>query len=194
MKTGAAKKLNRILQLILLLVLCTPCRGLLMADTFTEHRTLVGLKLFRTLVAADLNIEDKLNQQGELTVALLYINNNKEASDYRQALDGQFTQVKGHQVQTRLLQLSELNKTETMPLSAIFIAQPLNKNELTGVIQFAIQNHLVLFSPYEGDVEQGVLGGLSVQATVRPLINIKTLQQSKLNIKPFYLKVAKHYE
>lgn len=162
------------------------------AENFSEHRALVGLKLFRTLISADLNIKDKTNKEGSLTVAMLYADNKSLAEKYQTILQEQLTDVFDIPVMIIPLALEDLN-TSAVP-TAIFITQALKTEELQKVVGYCTSKHRIVFSPFEGDVKDGVLGGLSVQATVRPLINMQTLKQSQLNIKPFYLKVAKKYE
>ena len=56
------------------------------------------------------------------------------------------------------------------------------------------KNHIIVFSPFEGDVERGVQCGIAVQARVRPFLNMKSLKSAGVSLKPFFLKVAKKYE
>ena len=45
-----------------------------------------------------------------------------------------------------------------------------------------------------GDVERGVLGGIKVESRVLPYVNAMAMKESKINLKPFFMKVAKTYE
>ena len=186
--------LKAVVLLLVLILLSAPSKGLLLADTFTDSRIQVGLKLFRTLVSADLNIVDKTNNDRELPIILVYVSNSSEAHDFLQTLQASFKSVKDIQVRIDVQALSQLVQNTDRKPAAIFITQPLNEAELTALVKYSIEQHIILFSPFEGDVEKGVLGGLSVQATVRPLINMRTLRSSRIQIKPFYLKVARQYE
>jgi hypothetical protein len=186
--------LKAVVLLLVLILLSAPSKGLLLADTFTDSRIQVGLKLFRTLVSADLNIVDKTNNDRELPITLVYVSNSSEAHDFQQTLQASFKSVKDIQVRIDVRALSQLVQNTDRKPAAIFITQPLNEAELTALVKYSIEQHIILFSPFEGDVEKGVLGGLSVQATVRPLINMRTLRSSRIQIKPFYLKVARQYE
>ena len=182
------------LQLLLLALLFSlPCRGLV-ADSFDERRAHVGLKLFRTLVAADLQVADKVGANGNLSIYLVYANNDSAAQEYQQTLAASFSSVRDVPVKTEVVSLNDILTTNKPKPAAIFVAQQLNDAELQSLVRHSIAKHIILFSPFEGDVEQGVLGGLSVEATVRPLINMHTLSASQLQIKNFYLKVAKQYE
>lgn len=190
----AGVKLKTLSLLLVLILLSAPGKGVLLADTFSDSRIHVGLKLFRTLVTADLGVAQKTNDAGELPVVLVYVNSDKEAHRFQQGLQSSFKTVKTIPVKVYVRTVSQLLQDDSKTPAAIFITQLLNQSELDALVRLCIERHIILFSPFEGDVEKGVLGGLSVQATVRPLINMRTLKNSQLRIKPFYLKVARQYE
>ena len=164
------------------------------SDSFSERRTQVGLKLFRTLVSADLNIASKSNGEGELPVVLVYANDQAQAAELQQQLQSDFNAVGNVPVRIDIGSLSTLLASDENKPAAIFISQPLKAPEREALVTYSVKREIILFSPFDGDVEQGVLAGLSVQSTVRPLINQHTLERGRYRIKSFYLKVAKHYE
>jgi len=183
-----------IVLLAMLVALAVPGQGMLLADGFSDHRTQVGLKLFRTLVAADQRIAEKIDANGAIVVSLVYVDDRKLAEGFQTFLAAMFKSVGDVPVQIEVRELASLNDSPALKPAAIFIVQPLRAPELQRLVQLSVTRHMILFSPFEGDVEQGVLAGLSVQATVRPLINMRTLKSSQLDIKPFFLKVANQYE
>jgi hypothetical protein len=65
---------------------------------------------------------------------------------------------------------------------------------LPQIIEFGIDSHTVVFSPFRSDVSKGVLGGLHVSDRILPHINMATLRASGLRFKPFFLEVAKRHE
>ena len=79
-------------------------------------------------------------------------------------------------------------------MAGIYFLEQLPEISIRAITDLAIKNQLITFSPYRGDVEMGVLGGLSVEARVRPYINMKTLKQSEIHLTPFFLKVIKRYD
>lgn len=184
-----------LLQILLGVLLFSLPSHSLIADTFSDRRALVGLKLFRTLVGADLNVSNKLNPSGQLPVYLLYVHDDGAAKGYRESLANTFTSVRSLPVHINVQTVDKLLATgQPEKPAAIFITEQITANELQRLVDYSIENHVIVFSPFEGDVERGVLAGLSVEATVRPLINMNTLVASELTIKSFYLKVAKPYE
>lgn len=182
------------LQVLLVVTLCSvPCLSLL-ADSFNDKRAYVGLKLFRTLVSADLQLAEKATEQGALLLYVVYASNDNAALEYQQSLADSMPSLRNLPVTIKVISLAELMAGTVPRPTALFIAQQLNNTELSQLIGYGIAQQLIVFSPFEGDVEKGVLGGLSVEATVKPLINRQTLHASQLDIKSFYLKVAKFYE
>ena len=74
-----------------------------------------------------------------------------------------------------------------------FITEKIDINSLQQVIVKGHKNQHILFSPFEGDVEKGVMAGLSVESRVRPYVNISALKHSNVEMKPFFIKVSKLY-
>jgi len=179
-------------QLALAVLLFSLPSASLVAQSFGERRVHVGLKLFRTLLAADTGHGSKLDAGGKLPVYLAYADDDRDAREYARSLASGMKSVRGIEVRVEVVALSELLQGGIKP-AAIFIAQPLEDAEIAQLVRYSIKQHVIVFSPFEGDVEKGVLGGISVEATVRPLINMRTLAASGVAIKGFYLKVAKRY-
>lgn len=181
------------LQIILAVLLFSFPSHSLIADSFSDRRVHVGLKLFRTLVNADLEAEQKLDPDGKLPIFVVYTGDDSDAQEYQQSLTETLTTVRELPVHIQLLKLDKLPSLPGKP-AALFLAQPLNPSDLQQLVDYSIAKHVIVFSPFDGDVEKGVLAGLSVEARVRPLINMHTLKASQVSIKAFYLQVAKHYE
>ena len=165
----------------------------LYADEFSKRRADVGLKLFRTFVSADLDIQSKA-KNGEVLVILTYANDERIAKDHQSKLQAAFTKVNNLPVVIRTVNLEQVLSSKLIQPAALFVSQPLTSQERDALVLYAIKNSIIIFSPYEGDVEQGILAGISVQARIRPFINMETIKKGKFNIKPFYLKVAKQHE
>ncbi len=70
----------------------------------------------------------------------------------------------------------------------------MNVEQLQTLTAFANAQRLVVFSPFEGDVERGVQSGIAVEARVRPYVNTKALRAAEVRLKSFFMKVAKAYE
>lgn len=163
-----------------------------------EQRVQIGLRLFRTLIAADQDLESKINPQGQLELALFYWNNRQQAQALAEALHesghgDEQGKIKNFPLQIVLVNIDTLGELQQVP-AAIYLVQPLPKSILETVIQYGIDHHRIVFSPFEGQVEQGVLAGLAIEVRVMPYINRATLTRSSIRLKDLLLKVARIHE
>jgi predicted nucleotidyltransferase len=78
--------------------------------------------------------------------------------------------------------------------AGVLMTQKMNAKQLQTLTVSANAKHMVVFSPFEGDVERGVQSGIAVEARVRPYLNTKALRNAQVRLKPFFMKVAKAYE
>ena len=164
------------------------------ADNIKSYRTEVGLKLFKTLVAADLNLHKKTSADGTIKIALLYVSDELQVRKLQTELSAEWSKVKQIPIKLELMTVEQFELEKPPVAAAILITEELLETEMKKVIEYSLAHKIVFFSPFEGDVESGVLAGLSVQATVRPLINRAALEKGGYDIKSFYLKVAKYYD
>jgi hypothetical protein len=181
-------------QLALLLCLAALSGTAVKADSFSERRVHIGVKLFRMLVAADLTGASRIDASGVLNIAVIHAGDERDAREILQQLQAAMPSLHGAPVRAETVSVDALMTKGAVRPAAIFIAQALDGPDLARLVRHCIGQQLILFSPFDGDVEKGVLAGLSVEATVRPLINMRTMKASRVSIKDFYLKVAKRHE
>ena len=188
--------MNRI-TIILILLLTTSAT--FAADEAQERRIRSGLRLFGALLAADEDIATKTSSDGKLNILIIYATDQKLAETFAKELEQlgrgkkQGT-IRNMPIEVHISNDLSLTSFQKQPPAGIFLLETLQDDELKNVVQFGITNHVIVYSPIEGDVNRGVLGGLAIETRVRPYINVKTLRESKIQIKAFFLKVAKHYE
>ena len=162
-------------------------------------RIRIGLKLFRAILAADTHIDAKQNTDARLTLAVIYKNNKQQADVYTDMLQnlgkGQKQgKIKGIPITVQAISTDHLEQLASTPFAGIYIVEELDNSSLQQLVNYAIEHHIISYSPFAGAVEQGISAGLSIGARVKPYINLQTLRRSELQLKPFFLKVSKHYE
>jgi hypothetical protein len=162
--------------------------GALHADVHQDRRIDAGLKIFRALLAADLDLERKTGEGGKLLVVFAYADDRKRAGE----LAARFGDdpIKTLPVIVEHAPHATFNEARAVP-AGIFIAQPPGTAGLKTLVAYGIANRVIVYSPFEGHVESGVLGGLVVEAQVRPYVNLTTLAASSISLKEFFLKVTK---
>jgi hypothetical protein len=165
------------------------------ADDFIDRRITAGTKIFRALLAADVDIDRKIGIHGELQLGLLYIDDTGNAKKAAATLvNRDDPRIRKLKTRIEMVSFGDCIANEKGPLAGIFLTQRLNAEQLQALSAFANTQHLVVFSPFEGDVERGVQSGIAVEARVRPYLNTKALRAAQVRLKSFFMKVAKAYE
>jgi hypothetical protein len=181
------------MKIVLMLWLLTATFAPAVADAFTDRRITVGQKLFRTMLVANLNYKSHISSDASIYVDLLYQHDNEQAKKLASGLTLELTTINGVPVIVRPLSIAQyINHPKVSSIGA-FITEKFDLNSLKKVIAKGQINQHILFSPFEGDVEKGVMAGLSVESRVRPYVNILALEQSNIKMKPFFIKVSKLY-
>lgn len=177
--------------LVFALLIAAPLIG---ADDVQARRAELGVRLFRTLLAADLDITKKTVENNQLLVVFYYVDDKRRAEELAARFMGNPPEkVRDMTVVTEVTNDATFAKYATRAPAAVFIAQPPKQNLLRSVIKFGIDRRLIIYSPFEGHVERGVLGGIAVEAQVRPFVNLATLEASRISLKAFFLQVTKVY-
>ena len=177
-----------ILKVIFLLVLFYNTAGAVGRD---ELRLKAGLDLFPSLLTADLDILKK-QEDGYLTIVFLYRDNRKQASMMAKDL-AEMKKIREIPIRIEITDDPNMEMYKNKSPAGIFITQRLD-NKLSNVVDYAVKNSVILFSPFKGDVEKGVMGGISISDRVRPYINKASMESSKIKIKQFYMRVSLIYE
>ena len=190
-RAGLHWRMALILAGVMLSLLAT---AVVRADSYDERRMRAGARLFRALLVADLDLRSRAAEDGELHVVLLGANSSEENELRRHMLpQGDAPpQLGGLPMQIEVRELAALDG-DPRP-AAVFIARPLGGQELAQLVQWSRQRQVVLYSPFEGDVERGVMAGLSVEAKVLPYLNQAALEAAGVSLKPLFLKVAKVHQ
>jgi hypothetical protein len=162
------------------------------ADDVQSRRAELGVRLFRTLLAADLDLTKKTVENNQLLVVFYYVDDKRRAEELASRFVGSPPEkVREMAVIAEVTNDAAFAKYAARGPAAVFITQSPNASVLRSVIRFGIDRRVIVYSPFEGHVEKGVLGGLAVEAQVRPFVNLATLEASKISLKQFFLQVTK---
>ncbi len=161
-------------------------------DSSDQRRLRTGARLFRAMLAADVHLPDKKGGDGKLLVLVFA----PRAESAAEAVEIIGAGEDGSDVRGLALRLEATASPEVAARhpAAVFIAEPPDDAALAALVRSGIAARVIVYSPYEGHVEKGVLGGLAVEAHVRPYLNRRTMEASGVELKPFFLKVAKVLE
>jgi hypothetical protein len=164
------------------------------ADEAQDRRAQTGARLFRSLLTADLDLAKKTVDRNQLLIVFYYVDDKRRAADLAARFVGDSKDIKELPVLVEVTNDPALAQYASRVPCGIFLADAPPNRALQAIIQYGIQHHTIVYSPFEGHVEKGVLAGLSVEAQVRPYVNMTTLAASNISLKPFFLHVMKAYQ
>lgn len=161
------------------------------ADSYDDRRVRAGARLFRSMLAADTGLARRKDADGSLHV-MLY------AADPQLAREIGALIVPADPAKSKLRGMPmTLQNADRLPAdgatvpAGLFLASIPSDAELDRLVRWSIANKVIVYSPFEGHVERGVAGGISIEAKVQPYVNLATLKASGVELKPLFMKVAK---
>ena len=169
------------------------------ANELEIRRIRSGLKIFRSFLSADQHISKKVEGDGKLLLLLVYKTDNRLAEDFAGELrhsgkGDQRGKIRRIPIKVEITNDTSLTSFDQRRIAGVYLVEHLGNNDLNSIIDYGITHQAIVYSPFEGHVEKGVLGGLAVEARVRPYINLQTMRVSEISVKSFFLKIAKHYD
>jgi hypothetical protein len=174
--------------------LCALAVTSIVADDLSDVRAQAGARLFRAFLSADVDVEKKTVDNNQLLILFLYADDKQRATSLAthflgEAKDG--GTIRGLPLTVAYSSDGTMAAYKSRVPAGIFLAQPPNDATRRAVVRYGIEHHVIVYSPFEGDFENGVLGGLSVEAQVRLYGNLSTLSASNISLRPLFFKVTK---
>ena len=152
---------------------------------------MVGLDLFPSLLAADRDIGAKVGPDGTLLLVLVYRDDRESLQPFIDHLRRVGT-IRNFPIRIACVQAPLLDDKGVAP-AGLFIIQRLTRSEVRQVVRFGEEHQVVTFSPFAGDVEEGILAGIYITDRILPYVNLATMQRASIRLKPFFLRIAKTY-
>ncbi len=170
----------------------------------TERRMNIGLNLFPNIISVDTHIKNKINENNSLKILFIIRSKRQNGQVLLQRFAKKVKTIRKITIESQLIRLSDfLAAHVAVPLSttnnasivsALFVVEPLPDTELQALIDTAVKLHIMVFSPFKGDIERGVTAGLFVGSKIRPYLNMHTIKRSSIIFHPLFLKLARKHE
>ena len=154
-----------------------------------DARTRVGLNLVPAFVAA----QKLVNPPAVIDVWLVY-QQHDEAVKEQDAYLRKRSIKQGSGLNFVLRKLSTLSKLKPKKGTLLVAVQRFDDQEFETFSTYSRKNKLVNYSPYAGDVERGVVGGVLISDRIVPLLNMKALDQHGVSFKAFFMKVSARHD
>lgn len=165
------------------------------SDDFSDRRITAGARIFRALLAADVDIVRKVGSSNTLRLCLLYTGDTRNANMAGETLRSRDdSRIRKLEVTIDTISFDDYFMENGEQCSGVFLTETLNDDQINSLMNRSNDQGFIVFSPIEGDVERGVQSGLAVEARVRPYLNMNALQAANIQLKSFILRVAKQYE
>ncbi|MBF0461926.1 MAG: hypothetical protein HQL87_11060 [Magnetococcales bacterium] len=159
-----------------------------------EYYLQLGIKMFPSLVGGNLDLAAQKNAAGKLLLLVVYRENRASGEQVANTLNNSIQVIDQFPIQVALCMVDECRAFAQEAVAGVFLAEPLTARQIEAIKQFSIHTKAVLFSPFEGDVQNGIMTGLFISTQVKPALNLLTLRQSGIRMNTLFLKVAKTYE
>jgi len=169
------------------LVVVSPSGAL---DPDQERRVQTGARVFRSMLTADMEIDKKAQPDGRLLVIFIYDDDERGARRLAEAFAAA-PAIGKLPVVAEISPEADLASFEKRAPAGLFLAQPPSARGLRQILEFGKARRVLVYSPFEGHVEEGVPGGLAVEAQVRPFVNQRALADFRITLKDFFLRAAK---
>ena len=174
--------------ILLVLGLCLADAGV-QAESYDDRRVRSAARLLRALLAADEALERKKDANSRIQV-LLVGERETDLLPLQNLIalggDGEQARVRGLELAVRR-GIGIPGPGQPRPV-VVFLAEPLPADRFRELLAWCIAEGVILYSPFEGDVERGATVGLSVQAKVQPFVNRATLRSSGIRLRRCFLE------
>ena len=178
----------------LLLFVFTLFSSISFADSTQDRRVTISASIFPRIIAVDKDIEKKVDDSGNVRLGLLYHTNINKAKQIKNLILRKVKRIAGKKVVVQLVPIGKVSLENSQKLSGIFFVQPVSKKLLVEVTTYTQKHKILSFSPFEGDIERGVMASIFVGAKIQPYFNLKSIESANLVLKPALLRVSKIYE
>lgn len=163
------------------------------ADDADDRRVRAGARLFRSLLTAQVALESKVAADGALHVVVYGADAHLAAEiSTLIAANGEGGKTGIRDLPVKIDNIADLaGLPQSPPPAGVFLVTAQTEKDLAELIRYSTAAKVVLYSPFDGDVERGAAAGICVEAKVQPFLNLPALQAAGVEIKPFYVKVAR---
>jgi hypothetical protein len=186
--------LLRIARWAALALLAAAGSGTAPASEMDERRTRISLEIFPRIVAVDQELRDKLSETAKVRLVVIYDRDAVAAHRVVDSLRATITNIGGREVEVIAQSMESVVRGGVSRPSALFLAEQIDDKLFTRLLQLATVHHVLLFSPFAGDVERGATVGIAISSRIRPYFNVPTLNRSKISVNEKLLSISQRYE
>ena len=159
-----------------------------------ERRVRISLEIFPRIVAVDLDLSSKLSTSDTLRLFVLFEHDVETARHVAGQMKNSFTNIGGLAVEFVVQDTQQAVTAGMDKPAAVFLSDQLSDDVFAALMKTAIEHHVLVFSPFAGDVERGATVGIAISSRIKPYFNVPALVQSHININEKLLSISQRYE
>jgi len=180
--------------LFIALVLLSLYSSVLLSDDTRDRRVIISASIFPRIVAVDLDLAQKLDASKNVRLGLIYVSNKLAAEKIARLMTRNIKNIAGNNIVIELINVTEFDFGNLGRLTGLFFVQRVSAEQLKKISLYSKQFNVLTFSPFEGDIERGVMASIFVGAKIRPYFNLASLSRAGVNLKSALIRVSKTYE
>lgn len=186
--------MNSSIKISLVFIVMFMCVSQVFADSMQERRITISASIFPKIIAVDQDLANKLDKEGYVRLAIIYSSSKTKAQKISKIMTRKVKNIAGNKIKIELIDINNRGFEDREKLTGIFFVDEMTDDELGKLVSYSSENNVLLFSPFEGDIERGVMSSIFVGIKIRPYFNVKSMKLANVNLKPALIKVSKTYE
>lgn len=194
MRTPGAPRRGGVLALLAVLLVALSASAAWAVRPDEARRVQIGLRFFPNVLSVDMDLAGKQTAAGKARVLLLYREAAGGAERLAETLRKEVTSVAKIPFEVTIANDPAAAFAGESRPCGIFLTEYFTGAEFQQILRLAIANHVILFSPFEEDLERGATAGLDISSKIRPSLNTDTLSKSGIRIHPMFLRLAKIHD
>lgn len=164
------------------------------ADAMQERRIKISASIFPRIIAVDKKFSEKVDSSGNIKLGMIYHSDKEKALNISRIVTRKIKHISGNKIVFEYINMAETDFTVLGRMAGLFFVHPVPDTILKKLRQYSIKHNSILFSPFEGDIERGVMASIFVGAKIRPYFNLTSLAEANIKLKPALIKVSKTHE
>lgn len=163
-------------------------------DEVEDSRVRIAMEIFPRIVAVDEDIQNKLTATNKIRLFIVYDHDAYAARQIADNMKNSFSNIAGRAVEFVVENAVQTIKEGMHHASAVFVSELLTDEIFSVFLKLAVAEHILVFSPFAGDVERGATVGIAISSRIKPYFNLATLGQSRISINEKLLSISPHHE
>ena len=161
------------------------------SDNRETWRVWAGIEIFPSYIAADQSLKGKVGDDGKIHLLIIYRRDKNRALEMADTLN-RLEKIKNYPVSAEVLMEKDFTENVYNHVAGAYISERIS--DLPAFLVKASKSRILLFSPFEEDVEKGVPAGLYITDRITPYLNLTAMKRFNIDLKSFFVRISEIYD